>query len=328
MVSPSGAGENGFYTWMYYSVGFMHINLSFWKSICKASVAVLFCFAGLVIAAEPMRYIHPPPESGADVRMNYYWELLQAALEETAPKWGPFQIIISSKVISAARAELLLAASSEITITVRTTSTEREKALLAVMIPLDKGLTGYRLFLTKTQTQQRLNQVRSLGDLQQFSIGQGINWIDTDILRSAGLQVVTGPNYDSLFAMLEANRFDVFSRGINEIGMEFNFASARHANLAIETGLMLYYPLPRYFFFSRTPEGERLARRVEEGLRLLIRNGKFDKRYQAFKRSILVGLKVSGRRIFRINNPYLSAATPLAERELWDTLEAELKSAP
>ena len=299
-----------------------------WKTLGKACAAGLLGCAGLALAAEPMRYIHPPPESGADVRMNYYWELLQAALEETTPKWGPFDIVVSPKVVSAARAELLLAASSDVTITVRTTSTEREKTLLAVLIPLDKGLTGYRLFLTKTQTQQRLNQVRTLQDLQQFSIGQGINWIDSDILRNAGLNVVTGPNYDSLFAMLGANRFDLFSRGINEIGMEFNFATGQHSDLAIERNLMLYYPLPRYFFFSRTPEGDRLARRVNEGLRMLLKNGKFDKRYQAFKRSILVDLQLAGRRIFRIQNPYLSAATPLAERELWDTLDAELKPLP
>ena len=301
---------------------------SCWKTVCKVCVIGLLSCAGLVMALEPMRYIHPPPESGADVRMNYYWELLQAALEETTPKWGPYQIIISPKVMSAARAELMLAASTDVTITVRATSTEREKTLQAVMIPLDKGLTGYRLFLTKTQTQQRLSQVRTLQDLKQFSVGQGVNWIDTDILRNAGFNVVTGPNYDSLFAMLEANRFELFSRGINEIGMEFNYATGRHSDLAIEKGLVLYYPLPRYFFFARTPEGERLARRVDEGLRMLIKNGKFDKRYQTFKRSILVDLQIAGRRVFRISNPHLSADTPLLERELWDTLDAELKPTP
>ena len=302
-------------------------NNSYWKAICLASATLLLYCASRVMAAEPMRYIHPPPEGNADVRLNYYWELLQAALEETTPKWGPFQITVSPNVISAARAELLLAGSSDITITVRTTSTDREKTLQAVMIPLDKGLTGYRLFMTKAPTQQRLSQVRTLQDLKQFSIGQGINWIDGDILRNAGFNVVTGPNYDSLFAMLEANRFDLFSRGINEIGMEFNFASGRYSYLTIEKSLMLYYPLPRYFFFSRTKDGERLAHRVEEGLRLLLKNGKFDKRYQAFKRSILVDLQLAGRRIFRLDNPYLSPATPLADRELWDTLDAELRPA-
>lgn len=294
----------------------------------KIFLAVVLCCGAGAQAAAPMRYIHPPPESGADLRMNYYWELLQAALEETTPKWGPFEVTVSQKVMSAARAEILLAASQDISLTVRTTSTEREKTLRAIPIPLDKGLTGYRLFLTKTATQPRLSQVRTLNDLKAFSIGQGINWIDTDILRNAGLNIITGSNYESLFAMLEAGRFDVFSRGINEIGLEYSFAASRHADLRIEKTLMLYYPLPRYFFFARTPEGELLAKRVEEGLRMLIKNGKFDKRYQAFKRSILVDLQLSGRRIFRISNPYLSPATPLAERELWDTLDAELKAAP
>lgn len=67
-------------------------------------------------------------------------------------------IAISPKVMTAARAELLPAASSEITMTVRATSTECEKTLQSVMILLDKGLTGYQLFLAKARTQQRLNQ--------------------------------------------------------------------------------------------------------------------------------------------------------------------------
>jgi hypothetical protein len=286
------------------------------------------CLMQAVSAAEPMRYIYPPPETGADVRMNYYWELLQAALEETTPQWGPFEMGTSPKVVNAARAELLLASSTDITLTVRTTSAEREKNLLALRLPLDKGLTGYRLFLTKAATEQRLRAVRSLGDLKEFSIGQAVNWIDTAILRHSGLSVVTGPSYDGLFNMLEANRFDLFSRGINEIGSELAIAKARAPDVVIDKYLLLYYPLPRYFFFARTPEGERLSRRVEDGIRKLIKNGKFEKRYQAFKRSLLMDLGLAGRRVFRIENPYLSANTPLNDRELWDNLDTELKSAP
>lgn len=278
------------------------------------------------LADGPMRYFYPPPESGADVRMNYYWELLRAALEETTPQWGHYTMGTSSKVISAARAELQLAASTEITLMARTTSAEREKTLLPVLIPLDKGLTGYRLFLTAGSLQPKLLGVRNLQDLQNFSIGQGATWIDSDILRSAGLRVVTGPNYDSLFAMLAAQRFDLFSRGVNEIGLEYAVGKVANPDLAIEKSLLLYYPLPRYFFFSRTSEGERLAKRVEDGLRMLIRNGKFEKRYQEFKRSILMDLGLAGRKLIRIPNPYLSTATPLADRELWDNLDAELKA--
>ena len=303
-------------------------NLPSFRKLGVLALLLWCCTVNIVWAKEPMRYIYPPPESGADVRMNYYWELLHAALEETSPQWGAYTMGTSSKVLNAARAELQLVASQEITVMARTTSAEREKNLHTILIPLDKGLTGYRLFLTKQATQHRLSAVRSLNDLKEFSIGQGVNWIDSDILRNAGLRVVTAPNYDSLFSMLAANRFDLFSRGVNEIGLEYAVGKMNNPDLVVEKNLLLYYPLPRYFFFSRTAEGERLAKRVEEGLRLLMKNGKFEKRYQEFKRSILVDLSVAGRRVFRISNPYLSAATPLADKDMWDTLDAELKSAP
>lgn len=298
------------------------------RSLGVLALLLWCCFISTAFAKEPMRYIYPPPESGADVRMNYYWELLHAALEETNPQWGAYTMGTSSKVLNAARAELQLAASNEVTVMARTSSIDREKTLLPVLVPLDKGLTGYRLFLTDKATQNKLNAVRTLDDLKGFSIGQGVNWIDGDILRNAGLRVVTGPNYDSLFSMLAANRFDLFSRGVNEIGLEYAVGKVTNPELVVEKNLLLYYPLPRYFFFSRTAEGERLAKRVEDGLRLLMKNGKFEKRYQEFKRSILVDLSVAGRRVIRIGNPYLSAATPLADKDMWDTLEAELKPAP
>lgn len=127
----------------------------------------------LAAAAEPMRYVYPPPESGADVRMNYYWELLQAALDETAHKWGPYTLTPYARQMNAGRAEILLTNGSEITVMTRTTSVAREQVLNPIRIPLDKGLTGYRLFLIKASTQHRLDTVRTQAQLQTFSIGQG-----------------------------------------------------------------------------------------------------------------------------------------------------------
>lgn len=278
--------------------------------------------------AQAMHYVYPPPESGADVRLNYYWELLQAALDETTPKWGSYVLQASPKAMNAARAELLLTAATDISVMARTTSMAREQALRPIRIPLDKGLTGYRLFLIKAGTQARTDPVRTLEQLQVLSIGQGATWVDTDILRASGFNVVTAPTYELLLPMLDSNRFDLFSRGVNEISHELAAGSPRYPTLAIETRLLLYYPLPRYFFFPRTPEGERLAQRAEEGLRLLQKNGKFEKRYQLFKKSILSDLNLSGRRVFKIPNPQLPADTPLADRTLWDTLEPELRARP
>lgn len=275
--------------------------------------------------AAPMQYIYPPPENGADVRMSFYWDILQMALDETQSKWGPYELQPGQKVMTPARAEMQLANSQDISVMARTTSIEREKKLLPIRIPLDKGLTGYRLFLIKGVNQPAFSGIRSTTELRQFSIGQAASWIDVDILRHAGLDVVTGPTYESLFPMLDAGRFDLFSRGVNEISAEMAANAPTYPDLAVEKKLVLYYPLPRYFFFSRTADGEKLAQRAEAGLRVLMRNGKFQKRYVQFKKSILADLNLSGRRVIRIANPTLSKETPLADKDLWDNLEAELR---
>lgn len=294
-----------------------------------ALVWALLLPAGIATQAAPsgvMTYIYPPPESGEDQRLAYYWELLKAALDATVPKWGAYTLAPSDVVMNTDRSQMLLAESKTITLLARAASIERESTLRPVYIPLDKGLTGYRLFLIQKPTQARLDAVRSLDDLKGFSIGQGQSWVDTIILRNAGLKVEAGAGYASLFKMLQVGRFDLFSRGVNEIGKEYLAGKEANSELAIEQHLMLYYPLPRYYFFARTTEGERLARRVEEGLQLLKANGQFDRQYNVFKRQVLAGLQLSGRRLFRISNPTLSPQTPLAQSEHWDTLADELKA--
>lgn len=275
-----------------------------------------------------MHYIYPPPENSADVRFSYYWELLDAALLETAPKWGDYVLRPSTKTLNAGRAEAMLTASNDLSVMARTTSVLREQTLRPVRIPLDKGLTGYRLFLLRSDTQPRVDAAQTLGQVQAFSVGQVATWVDTDILRNAGFNIVTSPTYDALLPMLDSNRFDLVSRGVNEIRSEYEAGKKQYPNLAIESHLLLYFPLPRYFFFANTPQGERLAQRVEEGLGLLRKNGKFERRYQAHKKTILAGLNLNGRRLFKLVNSQLPPDTPLADRELWDSLETELKPRP
>jgi hypothetical protein len=222
-------------------------------SLRKLLVLLLLAWPVWGQAQQSMHYVYPPPESGADVRLNYYWELLQAALDETTPKWGPYALYASSKPMNAARAELLLTAATDISVMARTASIAREQALRPIRIPLDKGLTGYRLFLIKAETQPRVDSVRTLEQLQAFSIGQGATWVDTEILRASGFTVVTAPTYELLLPMLDSSRFDLFSRGVNEISHELASGSQTYGTLAIERRLLLYYPLPRYFFSPARP---------------------------------------------------------------------------
>ncbi len=281
-------------------------------------------------AQEPMRYIYTAPESALDHRLAYYWGLLGAALEASRSTYGPYELRPTQQGMNAAR----VAASLEntgggpgaISVAVLNSSNARERTLLPVKIPLDKGLTSYRLFLIKQATQEKLDGVQSARDLKSISFGQGSKWVDAEILQAAGLHVELSMTYEGLFQMLNADRFQVFPRGVNEIADELAHHKATMPDLVIEKNLLLYYPQPRYFFFSNTTEGRRLAKRVDDGLQQLISSGEFEARYRQFKAEVLANVNLAGRRVIRLENPALSSETLLPNKDLWDNLAAELKA--
>ena len=288
-------------------------------------LSVLCAVAVAVARAEPMRFVYPPPEAAGDERHLYYWQLLDAALASNRDQYGDYSVMPFALPMTFQRAAAEVEAGGRrVNIVSRATNRDLEKRLLPVRIPLDKGLLGARLFLIMPETQPRLDQVRTLADLRRFTIGQSSSWSDVRVLQSAGFQLVLADAYLPLFSMLGARRFDLFSRGAIEIESELAANADKVPGLAIEKRLLLYYPMPRYFFVPRTPEGVRMAKRIEDGLQRLRRSGEFERRYQAWKKLVLKDLDLSGRRIFRLPNPELSPETPLADKYWWDDLSSEL----
>jgi hypothetical protein len=276
--------------------------------------------------AQPMRFIHPQPESATDGRHTYYWQLLEAALQANRAQYGDFELRAYEHPMNFARAAAELAAGDggRVNIVARATNLELEARLRPIPIPLDRGLLGYRLFLILAEQQPRLDAVRTLDELKRFSIGQSTPWTDVKILQANGFSLVLANDYEGLFEMLGARRFELFSRGVNEVRDEWLAHREAIPGLAIERGIVLHYPMPRYFFVPRTAQGERMAQRVQDGLQRLARSGEFERRYQAYKRLVLDGVELSGRRVFTLPNPQLSALAPVADRFWWDDLAAEL----
>lgn len=285
---------------------------------------LLFAFGANALAAEAMRFVYPPPEIAGDERHSYYWLLLDAALAANRDRYGDYRLAPFATPMTFQRAATEVEAGGErVNIVSRATNLDLEKRLLPVRIPLDKGLLGARLFLIMPETQQKLDEVRTLAELQRFTIGQSSSWTDVRVLEAAGFRLVLADAYAPLFGMLAARRFDLFARGAIEIESEWAGARAAYPGLAIEKRFLLLYPMPRYFFVPRTPEGERMAQRIDDGLQRLRRSGEFERRYQAWKKLVLKDLKLSGRIVFRLPNPELSAAAPLADAYWWDDLAQE-----
>lgn len=273
-----------------------------------------------------MRFVHPPPEAANDNRHRYYWELLEAALAANRERYGDAEVsAFTGAAMNFQRAVMEVESGrGRVNIVSRATNRELESRLLAVPIPLDKGLLGARLFLVTPATQKRLAGVQTLEQLKAFSFGLASSWTDVKVLGAAGFRIVLADDYPSLFSMLSAGRFDIFSRGVVEIVAEWRNYKETLSNLQIEQRLMLQYPLPRYFFVPRTPEGERMAERIADGLQRLRANGEYERRYRSWKQLVLRELDIAGRQVLRLGNSELSDAAPLNDSFWWDDLSAEL----
>ena len=282
-------------------------------------VVICFLFLGSLcsFAADVMSYIYHPPESSLDKRYLYHWEILRTALEKTQQKYGPFRMEPSELMTEKRQAFELKNATGKLTVMYLSTTPDFETNLVPVRIPVDKNLGGYCIFLIRKENQSKFQSIKTLDDLRQFTYGLGLGWIDVDILRSNRFNVVTGSNYNGLFEMLVNKRFDVFLRAAVEITDEYDERKARMPDLKIEENLIFYYPLPMYFWFSKTDEGRRLAARAEEGMRVMIEDGTYDKIFDKYQRHKIERLRLNGRKVFRIDNPFVGPETPFADKRLW-----------
>jgi len=281
----------------------------------------LIAFAMLCQASLPCRaeagvteVVYPAPESPQDVRDNDLVEILHSALEHTVASYGPYRLRPSHLAMNEARQLVMLSNGGELNITWSSTSDEKERTLLAIRIPLRKGLLGYRIALIAKSQQPVFDLVQSADDLTKLVVGQGIGWGDAGLYNRDGFKVVTA-NYDQLFRMTAAKRFDFFPRGIGEIFKEYDTQAPMVANLAIEQHLLIVYPWPYYFFFKKSDTA--LAGRIEAGLRAMLKDGSYDAIFEKYNRADIERANLKNRRIIRINNPFLPKDTPLDDPTLW-----------
>ena len=264
-----------------------------------------------------MTYIHHPPESTHDTRYDYQWEVLRTALDKTTAEWGPYQMVASEPMTETRQAYELRNGTGRLTVMYLGTTPEFERELVPIRIPVDRNLGGYGIFLVRAGEQRRFDAVRTLEDLKQFTYGLGLGWIDVEILRWNGFKVVTGSSYDGLFEMLVNHRFDVFLRAAVEVLGEYERRQPELGGLRIEDGIVLYYPLPMYFWFARNAEGQRLAERAEAGMRMMLADGSYDAIFDRYQRPKIERLRLKDRRQFRIENPFLGPETPWQDKRLW-----------
>lgn len=286
------------------------LGLALTRASCMVAAWVLAHAAN----AGPMVFIHQGKESAGDTRYEYHWRVLRAALDATTPQWGPYELREAPFMNETRQIAEMAKTSGDINTMALDTTVELEEKLLPVRLPVDKGLLGYRVFLIRKESQAAFSQVRNLEQLRQFTIGQGADWSDTRLLRRAGFQVVTGYTYEGLFGMLHYRRFDAFSRGAVEVLGEMRAFGPQFPDMQVEESLLLYYPMPVYFWFSRDKAGQQRAQRVEQGMRAILANGVLDKLFKAEFEGLERALRLRERHLLRIDNPLLPARSRTIDR--------------
>ena len=84
----------------------------------------------------------------------------------------------------------------------------------------------------------------------------------------------------------------------------------RAQGIAIENNLLLYYPLPNFFFVNKSRP--LLAQRLQLGLERLIASGEFDRIFERFFLPLILELRLAERTVIDLHNPTLSEQTVAA----------------
>ena len=259
-------------------------------------------------AAEVVRF--PRPEFAGDRRFEYATELLKLSLSKVGPE---FQVELADVPMNQARQVLELEAGRLLDVAPMPTSAEREARLLAVYIPINRGVLGWRLGLIRKGDAARFADVNTLDDLKQVRIAQGMYWPDTDILRANGIAVITGPTYEGLFQMIAGKRFEYFPRSVMEI---WNEQASNADALEVEPRIALHYPFyASYFMLNKS--NTRLAEIIRQGLEKALADGSADRLFDQHHGESLRRAKLDKRVVIELKNPLVTPGTPVNRPELW-----------
>lgn len=280
------------------------------------------CIAGSLIIT-CVALIWAAPLAAAETTLRYFpsgsiyeyrWKLLETALSHAQDAEGPFKLIPYMEEVTQNRGILLLE-SGAIDVIALGTNHEREEKLLPIKIDILRGIVGFRLLIIRATDQARIAQMDNLSLREQLTFGLNNHWADLPIMRANGFSVITSQEYENLFAMLAAGRFDAFPRGLNEAQRELDERQQAYPQLAIEQSKALFFPYPVYFWVNKNNVA--LAQRIERGLKQSLADGSFRKLFETYHAAEIAALKKHKRQVIRLDNPILPADAAPPDTSWW-----------
>lgn len=252
---------------------------------------------------------------------GHWEELLKASLDITREEFGPYEIVIHAHGMGNERHLKEMLTGELVNTRVGITTPEREASFISIKIPIRKGLLNYRLLLANRSELHKFEGIETIEQLKKLKAGLVDRWITSDIFQHHKFNLFRIEDYDSYLRMLVAKRYDYTVRGVNEIYDELELNQPEDADFEVVPNIGLYINAPSYFFISK--RYPRLAKRIENGFELMLKNGQFDKIFYKWHQKNIDKAKIKDRLFMVIDNPFLSESTPTDRPELWFKPELE-----
>ncbi|QJB55083.1 amino acid ABC transporter substrate-binding protein [Pseudodesulfovibrio sp. zrk46] len=237
------------------------------RSVAVLLIALFMAFATPCHAEKPIEvYLLQSPENAGE---GHNSRLLELALSKTGK---PYKVIIDTADASQLRRIEHVKESNDNYVMTMGASPEHEKDMLAVHVPVLLGIgSGHRVMLTNKRTAAKLASVSTLEELKDFTFVQGLGWSDVEILQAAGLDVTEVYKGELAYRMIDANRVDLFPRGLFEAYSEYAIRKDKYKNLMVEERILLTYPFA--FFFYVNKDNQRLHDDILHGMKAAYASG-------------------------------------------------------
>lgn len=254
-------------------------------------------------------------------RDDYQVAALALALEKTANDYGPFEIqrqrfdFTNARLVrEVLKGELINLHAAPAYSPLNRLYPHVQQALIPVQVPLLDGLLGYRQLIVRREHLKNFEDITP-EQLKQQVAGQGKEWEDSYIYRHNNFRVNETADYASLLNMLIAGRFDYLPMSVIEVQNVIAQAEDTH-QLAIVDGLLLYYPLPVYFYVSKEHPG--LAQRLEKGLAAARADGSLQKLLRQHFPNELALLQKKKMRLITLEHPSIGDIKGSAQPQLFN----------
>ena len=261
-----------------------------------------------------VRYYQRTVKNKLTADEDYWIGLLKLALKKSGYPYDLKPVI--EQDMSHARIINSLITNGPVNIAFMGTTKNTEEKLLAVYIPVFRGLMGYRVMMTSKNSMPYFKNVNDVKQLNNLNFGLGYDWADEPIMKDANLNVMTAA-YDDLFKMLAGGRFNAISRAAHEIKAEHDIVVKLYPSLTIEPNLLFAYRLPSFYFVG--PHNTNLANIITLGLENAYKDGSFIKYFNNHPViiSALDFINQPNRKWINLKNNHLSEKVNQIESKYW-----------